>query len=112
MLMALPSFRTADPGRERFCCVSREDWHETAALSGPGEGLTPWRVSSREDWFISTTQRLPGPPSTAMMDTAEGDGRVLGIGIDWAEEFHDVTFGTPENGVFAQFRIAHGPDGV
>ena len=25
-----------------------------------------------------------------MMVTAEGDGRVLGIGIDWAEEFHDV----------------------
>jgi hypothetical protein len=28
---------------------------------GPGEGLTPRRVSSLEDWSISTTQRLPGP---------------------------------------------------
>jgi transposase len=69
-------------------------------------------VSSYEDWFISTTQRLPGPPSTAMMDAAEGDARVLGIGIDWAEEFHDVALGTVEKGVIEQFRIAHGPDGV
>jgi len=37
---------------------------------------------------------------------------VLGIGIDWAEEFHDVAFGTPEKGVVEQFRISHGPDGV
>ena len=37
---------------------------------------------------------------------------MLGIGIDWAEEFHDVAFGTPEKGVVEQFRISHGPDGV
>src|SRR5690242_21882800 len=41
-----------------------------------------------------------------------GGGLVLGIGIDWAEEFHDVAFGTPEKGVVEQFRISHGPDGV
>jgi len=46
-------------------------------------------VWSHEDWFISTTPRLPGPPSTVRRDTAEGE-LVLGIGIDWAEEFHDV----------------------
>ena len=53
--MALPSFRTVDPGRERFGCLSFEDCHETAPLPGPGEGLTSRRVWSREDWFISTT---------------------------------------------------------
>lgn len=37
---------------------------------------------------------------------------MLGIGIDWAEEFHDVALGTVENGVVEQFRIVHGPDGV
>ncbi|MDT0348142.1 IS110 family transposase [Pseudonocardia charpentierae] len=37
---------------------------------------------------------------------------MLGIGIDWAEEFHDVAFGTPEEGVVEQFRIEHGPGGV
>jgi transposase len=37
---------------------------------------------------------------------------VLGIGIDWAEEFHDVALGTVEKGVIEQFRITHGPDGV
>jgi transposase len=41
-----------------------------------------------------------------------GGGLVLGIGIDWAEQFHDVAFGTQDEGVFAQFRIDHGPDGV
>jgi Transposase/Transposase IS116/IS110/IS902 family len=37
---------------------------------------------------------------------------VLGVGIDWAEEFHDIALGTPEKGVVEAFRIAHGPDGV
>jgi transposase len=46
------------------------------------------------------------------MSVAEGDVRVLGIGIDWAEEFHDIALGTVEKGVIEQFRVAHGPDGV
>jgi transposase len=66
-------------------------------------------VSSHEDWFISTTQRLPGPPRD--MAAVEG-GPVLGVGIDWAEEFHDVALGTVEKGVIEQFRIEHGPAGV
>ena len=37
---------------------------------------------------------------------------MLGVGIDWAEEFHDIALGTPETGVIEQFRIDHGPDGV
>lgn len=37
---------------------------------------------------------------------------VLGVGIDWAEEFHDVALGTLEKGVIEEFRIDHGPDGV
>ena len=37
---------------------------------------------------------------------------MLGIGIDWAEEFHDIALGTQEKGVIEQFRIQHGPDGV
>ena len=37
---------------------------------------------------------------------------MLGIGIDWAEEFHDIALGTVEKGVIEQFRIPHGPDGV
>jgi hypothetical protein len=41
-----------------------------------------------------------------------GGGPVLGIGIDWAEEFHDIAFGTLEKGVVEQFRIDHGPAGV
>ena len=37
---------------------------------------------------------------------------MLGVGIDWAEEFHDIALGTPEKGVIEQFRIEHGPGGV
>jgi len=37
---------------------------------------------------------------------------VLGVGIDWAEEFHDIALGTPESGVVEQVRIQHGPAGV
>jgi hypothetical protein len=66
-------------------------------------------VSSLEDWFISTTQRLAGPPRE--LATTEG-GLVLGVGIDWAEEFHDIALGTVDRGVIEQFRIEHGPAGI
>jgi transposase len=57
-------------------------------------------VSSHEDRFISTPQRLPGPPR--IMTTAEGR-QVLGVGI---------ALGTVEKTVIEQFRIEHGPAGV
>ena len=38
--------------------------------------------------------------------------RVLGVGVDWAESFHDVALGVPGRGVIEQFRIEHGPAGV
>jgi hypothetical protein len=69
-------------------------------------------VSSHEDWFISTTQRLPGPPRMMSVAGRKGERLVLGVGIDWAEEFHDIALGTPEKGVVEQFRIEHGPAGV
>jgi transposase len=37
---------------------------------------------------------------------------VLGVGLDWAESFHDVALGVPGKGVIEQFRIDHGPAGV
>jgi hypothetical protein len=37
---------------------------------------------------------------------------VLGVGLDWAEDHHDVALGLPGKGVIEQFRIDHGPDGV
>jgi transposase len=37
---------------------------------------------------------------------------VLGVGVDWAESFHDVALGRPGEGVIGQFRIDHGPAGV
>lgn len=37
---------------------------------------------------------------------------MLGVGLDWAEEFHDVALGLPGKGVIDQFRIEHGPAGV
>ncbi len=37
---------------------------------------------------------------------------LLGVGLDWAEQFHDVALGTPGKGVIDEFRIDHGPAGI
>lgn len=37
---------------------------------------------------------------------------MLGVGIDWAESFHDVALGQPGKGVIEQFRIDHTVKGV
>lgn len=37
---------------------------------------------------------------------------MLGVGIDWAESFHDVALGQPGKGVIEQFRIDHTVTGV
>jgi transposase len=37
---------------------------------------------------------------------------LLGVGIDWAESFHDVAFGRPGDGIIDQFRIDHTAAGV
>jgi len=37
---------------------------------------------------------------------------MLGVGIDWAESFHDIALGQPGKGVIRQFRIDHTPTGV
>jgi transposase len=37
---------------------------------------------------------------------------LLGVGIDWAESFHDVALGRPGEGVIEQFRIDHTAAGV
>ena len=39
------------------------------------------------------------------MTAADEGGSVLGVDIDWAEEFHDMALGTVEEGVVEQFRI-------
>jgi hypothetical protein len=64
-------------------------------------------VSSHEDWSISTTPHLRpnGFP------TAKG-GDVLGVGIDWAEEFHLVALGRPGEGVIEVMRVEHSPRAV
>jgi transposase len=37
---------------------------------------------------------------------------VLGVGIDWSEEFHLVALGRPEEGVMEVVRVEHRPDAV
>ena len=32
---------------------------------------------------------------------------MLGVGIDWVEQFHLVALGSPEHGVTEQFRVEH-----
>jgi hypothetical protein len=42
-------------------CLSFEDWNETASPGVTGEGPTPTRVLSCEDWSISTALCLHLP---------------------------------------------------
>jgi transposase len=37
---------------------------------------------------------------------------LLGVGLDWAESFHDVAVGRPGEGVIEQFRIEHTAAGI
>lgn len=37
---------------------------------------------------------------------------MLGVGIDWSEQFHLVTLGRPEEGVIEQRRVEHTPTAV
>ncbi len=37
---------------------------------------------------------------------------MLGVGLDWAEDHHDVALGLPGKGVIEQFRIEYGPHGI
>jgi hypothetical protein len=37
---------------------------------------------------------------------------VLGVGIDWAEEFHVVALGRPDQGVIEIARVPHSPAAV
>ena len=57
-------------------------------------------MSSHEDWSISTTPNL----RPKAFPTRKG-GDVLGIGIDWSEEFHLVALGRPGEGVIEVTRV-------
>ena len=67
------------------------------------------RVLSFEDWSISTTPCLRRVRTV----TSRGERvQVLGVGIDWAEEFHLVALGRPAEGVFEVARVEHTPTAV
>jgi transposase len=68
-------------------------------------------VSSREDWSISTTQRLHRPGVLTATATEE-EVAMLGVGIDWSEEFHLVALGRVEEGVIEVRRVEHTPAAV
>src|SRR5215470_700557 len=89
---------------------------ETASPGdGPG-GLTPTRVLSCEDCLsarrgASWAVTGPAPPVRVVPRRNEG-GDVLGVGIDWAEEFHLVALGRPGEGVIEVVRVEHRPQAV
>lgn len=76
---------------------------------GPEAGLLG-RCRPGEDWFISTMQRLPLRLFRPHVGKESID--LLGVGIDWAESFHDVALGRPGDGIIEQFRIDHTAAGV
>jgi transposase len=57
-------------------------------------------VSSGQDWSISS---VAVPAALAM----KGAEVMLGVGIDWAEQFHLVALGSPDDGVSEVLRIEH-----
>jgi transposase len=78
---------------------------ETASPGdGPG-GLTPKRVLSCED-CLSARRRASGVSERGK------EAVVLGVGIDWAEEFHLVALGRPGEGVIEVVRVGHNPRAV
>src|SRR5215470_6513378 len=89
---------------------------ETASPGdGPG-GLTPTRVLSCEDCLsarrgASWAVTGPAPPVRVVPRRNEG-GDVLGVGIDWAEEFHLVALGRPADGIIEVVRVEHHPQAV
>jgi transposase len=42
----------------------------------------------------------------------EGLVQMLGVGVDWSEDFHVVALGTGDQGVFEVFRVEHRPSAV
>jgi hypothetical protein len=78
---------------------------------GPG-GLKPKRVSSREDWSISTALCLRRIGRLPHDHFPRWEAIVLGVGIDWAEEFHVVALGRPDEGVIEIAGVQHSPAAV
>ena len=64
-------------------------------VRGSTEGPKATSVSSHEDWSINTASCLRSPLRV-------DGGLMLGVGIDWAEEFHLVAFGWPGDGVLGR----------
>src|SRR5215831_5343713 len=117
-LIALPSRMRVSP-RERFGRLSCEDLMETASPGdGPG-GLTPTRVLSCEDCLSARRGASGGLERPAArcalfprLPRRDEGGGVLGVGIDWAEEFHLVALGRPAEGVIEVVRVEHHPQAV
>src|SRR3972149_2072230 len=101
--MGLPSPMEASSG-ERPRRLPLGDYREAASPEGSLGGPMPARVSSREDWSISTAPCLRSGEASCR----EG-GAMLGIGIDFAEEFHLVALGRPGEGVVEVVRVDHTP---
>src|SRR5262249_22935924 len=73
------------------------------------EGVVPVRTVYQHG--AAPPRGLAGPGRLFLVPAAEG-GDVLGIGIDWAEEFHLVALGRPAEGVIEVVRAGHHPKAV
>jgi hypothetical protein len=81
------------------------------------EGKTPqapWKtpINRTSEGLSLASGRASGAGPVSRSLNATVPWRVLGVGIDWAEAFHDIALGTAEKGVIQQFRIEHSPAGI
>src|SRR6266508_3829802 len=102
--MALPSWvMGSPPGNACAACPVRTEVRRRPRGPAPQarrpQGCRPLRTG-------------PSARRRACARVVDQGGMVLGVGIDWAEEFHLVALGRPGEGVIAVRRVEHTPAAV
>jgi transposase len=74
-------------------------------------GGRPWRPDAHKGVVPRGLVHQHGAAPPSARSSIKG-GTVLGVGIDWAEDFHLVALGRPGEGVLEVSRVEHAPDAV
>jgi hypothetical protein len=104
-----PLSHESPPGNASGACPSRTLWRRRS------RGW-PWRPDAQAQEGVVPRglvhQHGAVPPSdrpTSPRPLPQMGGDLLGLGIDWAEQFHVVALGRPDQGVIDIARVQHSP---